>query len=95
MPAPDTWLIYTSLYCDIGRLSRCVVELPGGWTAMPIATDSPKTLCCSFCGQDVEQVRFLSAGVAGGMICDVCCLKAGLIFVKAQFRRVFRFRAAV
>jgi hypothetical protein len=40
-------------------------------------------LRCSFCGKDGNHVRFLSAGVAGGKICNVCCLKAFLIFVKA------------
>jgi hypothetical protein len=40
-------------------------------------------LRCSFCGRDANHVRFLSAGVAGGTICDVCCFKALLIFVKA------------
>ena len=47
-------------------------------------------LHCSFCGKDADHVRFLSAGVAGGKICDVCCLKALWIFVKAYLtpRRV-------
>ena len=40
-------------------------------------------LHCSFCGKDANHVRFLSAGVAGGKICDVCCFKAVLIFAKA------------
>ena len=40
-------------------------------------------LRCSFCGKDANHVRFLSAGVAGGKICDVCCWKALLIFLKA------------
>jgi hypothetical protein len=48
------------------------------------------TLHCSFCGKDGEHVRFLTAGVWGGMICDVCCLKAFLIFVKAHFMAPFR-----
>ena len=39
-------------------------------------------LRCSFCGKDGNHVRFLTAGLAG-KICDVCCLKAFLIFVKA------------
>ena len=39
-------------------------------------------LHCSFCGKDANHVRFLAAGV-DGKICDVCCLKAFLIFVKA------------
>ena len=34
-------------------------------------------------GKDGDHVRFLAAGVAGGKICDVCCLKGVLIFVKA------------
>jgi hypothetical protein len=50
-------------------------------------------LRCSFCGKDGNHVRFLSAGLAGGKICDVCCWKALLIFLKAyltppRFRRV-------
>ena len=40
-------------------------------------------LHCSFCGKDGDHVRFLTAGVAGGKICDACCLKAFVIFVKA------------
>jgi hypothetical protein len=40
-------------------------------------------LHCSFCGRDANHVRFLSAGVAGGKICDTCCFKAVLIFAKA------------
>jgi hypothetical protein len=28
-------------------------------------------------------VRFLTAGIAGGKICDVCCLQAFVIFLKA------------
>lgn len=40
-------------------------------------------LHCSFCGKDANHVRFLSAGVAGGKICDACCFKAFLIFAKA------------
>jgi hypothetical protein len=47
-------------------------------------TDQWRHLHCSFCGKDADHVRFLSAGVAGGMICDACCLKACLIFVKAR-----------
>lgn len=39
-------------------------------------------LHCSFCGKDGTQVRFLTAGLAA-KICDTCCLKAFLIFVKA------------
>ena len=40
-------------------------------------------LRCSFCGLDANHVRFLSAGVAGGKICDACCFKAFVIFVRA------------
>ena len=40
-------------------------------------------LHCSFCGKDGNHVRFLSAGVAGGTICDACCFKAFWIFLKA------------
>jgi hypothetical protein len=40
-------------------------------------------LHCSFCGKDATHVRFLTAGLAGGKICDVCCLKALAIFLKA------------
>ena len=39
-------------------------------------------LHCSFCGKDGDRVRFLAAGVSA-KICDACCLKAFLIFVKA------------
>ncbi len=49
-------------------------------------------LCCSFCGKDADHVRFLAAGVAGGRICDGCCWRALLIFVKA--RLTFRSRTA-
>jgi len=42
-------------------------------------------LHCSFCGKDADHVRFLAAGVSG-KICDACCLKASLIFVKAWLR---------
>ena len=40
-------------------------------------------LHCSFCGKDGNHVRFLTGGIAGGKICDVCCLKAFFIFAKA------------
>jgi len=46
-------------------------------------------LHCSFCGRDNDHVRFLVAGVAGGKICDACCVKALLIFVKAWLQRPF------
>jgi hypothetical protein len=50
-----------------------------------------KHLRCSFCGKDGDHVRFLSAGVSGGLICDGCCLKALFIFVKAHVTSLFRF----
>jgi hypothetical protein len=52
-----------------------------------------KHLHCSFCGKDAEHVRFLTAGAAGGKICDVCCLKAFVIFLGAwltPWRRLAR-----
>jgi len=42
-----------------------------------------KHLHCSFCGKNADHVRFLTAGISGGMICDVCCVKACFIFMKA------------
>jgi hypothetical protein len=39
-------------------------------------------------------MRFLSAGAAGGMICDVCCLKAFLIFGKARITAWLRLKNA-
>jgi ClpX C4-type zinc finger protein len=45
-----------------------------------------KQLHCSFCGQDADHVRFLTAGTSGGMICDVCCVKAFWIFLRAHAR---------
>jgi hypothetical protein len=50
-----------------------------------------KHLHCSFCGKDANHVRFLTAGVSGGMICDVCCVKAFFIFLKAHVTSVFGF----
>jgi hypothetical protein len=49
-------------------------------------------LHCSFCGKDGNHVRFLTAGVAGGKICDACCMKAFVIFVRAYLtpRRLLR-----
>jgi hypothetical protein len=47
-------------------------------------------LRCSFCGKDANHVRFMSAGVAGGNICDACCVKALLIFAKAWLTPRFR-----
>jgi hypothetical protein len=48
-----------------------------------------KRLCCSFCGKDADHVRFLAAGVSGGTICNVCGVKAFLIFLRAHFTSVF------
>ena len=47
-------------------------------------------LRCSFGAKDANHVRFLSAGMAGGMICDGCCLKALFIFLKAHLTSLFR-----
>ena len=59
--------------------------------AQPLADHAEwKHLRCSFCARDAHHVRFLSAGVAGGMICDECCLKAFLIFVRAHIASLFR-----
>jgi hypothetical protein len=61
----------------------------------PLAgTTESKDLRCSFCARDAEHVRFLSEGVAGGMICDMCCLKAFFIFAKAHITSLFRPAAA-
>jgi ClpX C4-type zinc finger protein len=49
-----------------------------------------RKLHCAFCGKNAEQVRFLSAGVFGGTICDRCCLTAFLIFLKAYLKAPFR-----
>lgn len=46
-------------------------------------------LFCSFCGKDADHVRFLTAGVFGGMICDRCWLIASVIFVKAYLASAF------
>jgi hypothetical protein len=62
--------------------------------ARPLAdTEDWAHLHCSFCGKDGNHVRFLTAGVAGGKICDVCCWKALFIFLRTyltprRFRRV-------
>jgi hypothetical protein len=48
-------------------------------------------LHCSFCGKTADHVRFLTAGHSGGMICDICCAKAFLIFLKAHVVSVFKF----
>ena len=53
-----------------------------------------KRLHCSFCGKGADHVRFLTAGVSGGMICDVCCLKAFFIFLKAHITTVFGVAAS-
>jgi hypothetical protein len=53
-----------------------------------------KRLHCSFCGMDADHVRFLTAGISGGMICDVCCLKALFIFLKAHIRSALGLAAA-
>lgn len=50
-------------------------------------------LHCSMCGRDANQVRFLAAGIAG-KICDACCFKAFLIFVRAYVRHPFGVRRA-
>jgi len=49
-------------------------------------------LHCSFCGKDGNHVRFLSAGVFGGMICDTCCWQAFVIFLRAHVKRLSPFR---
>ena len=57
----------------------------------PLAdTDERRQLQCSFCGKDAGHVRFLAAGVHGGMICDRCCLIALWIFVRAGFASALR-----
>ena len=51
--------------------------------AAPLADQAEwSRLHCSFCGKDAHHVRFLAAGI-NGKICDACCFKAFLIFVKA------------
>lgn len=50
-------------------------------------------LHCSFCGRDGNHVRFLAAGVAGGKICNACCLKAFAIFLRAYVRHPFGVRS--
>ncbi len=49
-------------------------------------------LHCSFCGKNSHRVRFLVSGKAGGFICDVCCLKSLLIFLRAQLAAIFSSR---
>jgi ClpX C4-type zinc finger protein len=48
---------------------------------MQDSTERPR-LCCSFCGKDDGEVRFLAAGKSG-MICNACCAAAALIFLRA------------
>jgi hypothetical protein len=61
-------------------------------SARPVpGTADWKYLHCSFCGKDADRVRFLTAGLSGGLICDVCCLRAFGIFVKAHIRSAFGF----
>ena len=48
-------------------------------------------LSCSFCGKTADHVRFLTAGVAGGMICDRCWLVASVVFVKAYLASLLAF----
>jgi hypothetical protein len=48
-----------------------------------------RQLHCSFCGRDADHVRFLAAGVAGGMICDRCNFRSLGIFLKAHLASVF------
>ena len=69
---------------------------------MPATADNatPKTavaewaeLHCSLCGRDANHVRFLAAGI-DGRICDTCCFKAFLIFVRAYVRYPFGVRRA-
>ena len=50
-----------------------------------------RRLSCSFCGKTADHVRFLTAGVAGGMICDRCWRVASAIFVKAYLTSLFAF----
>jgi hypothetical protein len=49
-------------------------------------------LYCSLCGRDANHVRFLARGVAGGQICNACCLKAFAIFLRAYLRHPFGVR---
>jgi ClpX C4-type zinc finger protein len=49
-----------------------------------------RRLHCSFCGKDADHVRFLVAGVAGGMICDRCNLQSLGIFLKAHVTALSR-----
>ena len=58
--------------------------------AVPLADQAEwSQLRCSFCGRDSDHVRFLAAGIAGGRICDACCFKAVLIFLRAWVQRPF------
>ena len=53
-----------------------------------------RQLHCSFCGKDAEYVRFLTSGVFGVMICDRCCLRAAMIFLKAHLAAALRMAAS-
>ena len=46
-------------------------------------------LRCSFCGRNGNHVRFLAGGLAGGKICNACCLRALAIFLRAYVRYPF------
>jgi hypothetical protein len=63
--------------------------------AQPLAERADwKQLRCSFCDRDADHVRFLCSGVAGGMICDRCCIKAFVIFLRAHITSLLRPAAA-
>ena len=47
-------------------------------------------LHCSFCGKDANHVRFLAAGMAGGLICDRCNWISAAIFLKAHVTALSR-----
>ena len=60
--------------------------------ARPLPAKSDlRRLSCSFCGKSAEHLRFLTAGVSGGMICDRCWLQASVIFLKAYLASVLAF----
>jgi hypothetical protein len=48
-------------------------------------------LSCSFCGKTADHVRFLTAGMAGGMICDRCWLVASVVFLKTYVTSLLAF----
>jgi len=56
--------------------------------ALPNTAEWPR-LECSFCGKDAGRVRFLAAGAYGGLLCDACCMRATLVFIKARLASVF------